>query len=445
MNRQNPNSFQFCESLNDIPQRVILHEGDRLNLASGQYEVKKALGNGGFGSVVGIENKEGQVFALKVLDLYKAMPNDFEQMKKRFLQGFKAGQLQSPYLVKNYFMGNVAGNPYLIMEYCRRGNLTQQIKEFASEDSYSGLGINILKGLHDLHSNGIIHRDIKPDNVLFDQDFSPKLSDFDISGFVRSRLTSKNWFGGAAEIWGTLLYAPPEQLNRAKSYKMVKPSMDMFAFGVTMYETISQGKHPFAGPNKLEENPVEYIEKVKKGRSTPIAQYRPNVSPVWQNILEKCLRPNPKNRMQTPSEALVQLDETLVRKRVRTYPTNAKFGLQVMNGEEVGKIYDLSAIRSQTGKNIIKIGRQEGGRNDIGILESITSYVSRKHLTLEYNSQKWLARDGQFVKTENGPAWKRSLNGTALNGKDIDDRAGGLLMPGDIISIGETTLKFKVL
>lgn len=210
-------------------------------------------------------------------------PNESEEVSNRFQQGFKAGQIISPYLVRNFWNGKIEGNPYIIMQFCPQGSLTGKLPEFYPEDKYTRLSLKILQGLDDLHNNGVIHRDLKPDNVLFDEEGEPKLSDFDISGFLNKRMTSRNWIGAVKETWGSLLYVPPEQLDQWQAYKMTRASMDIFAFGVTMYETITQGRLPFGTLAEFEKNPAGYYQNVKSGRYTALHQYRPT-SNVGQGI-----------------------------------------------------------------------------------------------------------------------------------------------------------------
>jgi pSer/pThr/pTyr-binding forkhead associated (FHA) protein len=112
-----------------------------------------------------------------------------------------------------------------------------------------------------------------------------------------------------------------------------------------------------------------------------------------------------------------------------------------MQGEEYGRVYKLDDMLSGT-RNILNVGRRdEGVHNDISIREDNSSYVSRKHCTLEldYDIGSWVIRDGQWDKYESR-GWRRSTNGTYVNSTEVGIE-GLVFKPGDIISIGDTKLR----
>lgn len=432
----------------NIPSQIILKSGDKLILNHDQYTVLEPIGQGGFGSVYKIVSSNSAVLAIKILDLWRLKPNEFEEISARFKQGFQAGQIDSDFLVKNLYEGRLEGNPYIIMEYCPNGNLNDRKAEFYFEYKFSRLFISVLKGLQDLHQNGVIHRDIKPDNILFTLEDNPKLTDFDIVGNINKRMTAANWLGAVKDIWGTAVYAPPEQLNHKKSFAYTKPSMDVFAFGVTMYEVLSGGHYPFGPFEEFENNPIAYYDNIKSGNFKPIINFRNDLSPLWIDIVHKCIQSDPANRFQSPREIL----DLLVFKEVNVLENKFKkieyeklnsgplihknWKLKILNGEEIGKEYVLSDFFNKN-QNLLRIGWNKVF-NQIAIRETYTKFISEKHATIEKYHDKLFIRDGQWTKTS---GWKKSTNGTMVNQYEVDHNLGFPISYGDIITIGEVTLK----
>ena len=433
-----------------IPERVTLEAGDRILFDNGailkeEYSVLKELGKGGFGTVYSIRNGEKK-YACKVLDLWKQQPSDWEAMIARFDRGFKAGQVQSPYLVKFIHQSMYKGNPCVLMELCEGGSLADRMEEFREEQAFSELAIKVLKGLQKLHENGIVHRDIKPENILFDNENNPKLTDFDISVFLNKRQTITNWRGYAKEVWGTAVYAPPEQLDPKLAYDKATPAMDMFAFGVTMYELLTKGKYPFGGFEEFEKNPLEFYEKVKEGNYIPLEKHRPDLSAKWTYIINNCLEPDSDKRISNPAVVLGYFSEKNTKDtELKVITDSIVWQLTVKNGEEIGKVYDLSEYIDQKNPKVITLGRMDIDNptaNNINIQETFSSYISRKHLSLKYIDNQWWARDGQKLSND---SWKPSMNGTSTNERRIVSEEYRSLKENDIIILaGDVTLKLEV-
>ncbi|MBK9378098.1 MAG: protein kinase [Saprospiraceae bacterium] len=449
------NSGIYIESqVVDIPAQLIFKNGDQLHLRDNIYTVELRLGQGGFGSVYKIRNASQKVFAIKILDLWRLKPNEFDEVSERFKQGFLAGQIDSDYLVHNLQEGKIQGNPYIIMEFCPNGNLNDRKSEFYQEYKFSRLAISVLKGLQDLHQNGVIHRDIKPDNILFDIQDNPKLTDFDIVGNINKRMTAANWLGAVKDIWGTAVYAPPEQLNHKKAFAYTKPSMDVFAFGVTMYEVLSGGKYPFGPFEEFEKNPVEYYEKIKNNKFSSLTHFRPDLNPFWVEIIHKCIQSNPKDRFQNPGEILqllkfkqVNLDKNklesieLKTDTQENFQTNSHWNLKIINGEGLGAAFSLDELEYQHRSKVLRIGwddQKSKSPNHIRLKETYTQFISGQHATLEKYNGKWFIRDGQWNQKQ---GWKASTNGTLVNGLEVSIHDGVGLKNGDILTIGEINLK----
>lgn len=440
----------YKEMKNPIPEKIRFSPGNALNLSNGQFTVEKEIGRGGFAHVYSIRNRRGDVFAIKILDLWSVRPNEYDDFIKKFNHEFFAGRVQSSSIVRSYFTGFIEGNPYIIMDYCPKGSLANRLKEFSAPNKFTTLGLHILEGLRALHLDGIIHRDLKPENILFDADDLPRLTDFGIAGHLNSRLTTRNVVGMVHQVWGTPLYSPPEQLSHQKAYKLTSPAMDIFAFGVLMYEVISGGHHPFGDHRELLEDPTKYLARVHQKQIRPLSQFNKDVSPVWVSIIDRCLDAKPQNRFGRVEEIIRMVSEKHGKYSVvPDYSFQANSGdavLKVMEGENVGHIYYVSLMMDTSEKNILTIGwddPDESSQNDLELPENETRYISRKHATIIRKDNTWQLMDGQRLDSDGSITPSR--NGTYINYEPLVLGRGEQLRHGDIISIGNVRLKFILL
>lgn len=438
----------YREGKSDIPARVHLGAGDSLLLKSGTYSVVSTAGRGGFAHVYVVENGQAEVFALKLIDLWLIRPDEYEYFECRFKQEFEAGNIASNYLVRSYFEGSIGGNPYILMDYCPNGSLDRRINEFSTPDMYHQLGIDILNGLRVLHREGIIHRDLKPENILFGKNDEVKISDFGIAGHLKKRMTTRNFLGMVSQVWGTPLYSAPEQLDHSKAYKLASPAMDIFSFGVLMYEVISGGKHPFGNQDELSKDSKKYINRVLAREFRPIQEIVPTVNRRWAKIIERCIEPKPQKRYSSVDEIFTYLEASHTDEIGFAHSgpkTNGQAILKIIQGEEIGRIYNLDELSKRLGDHLLRIGwlDPEGTiKNDIAIQEHRTSYISRYHATILKNGNGWMIKDGQYVN-ELG-TYRPSTNSTYVNYIALENGNTIRLNDGDIITVGDTILKFQM-
>lgn len=174
----------------EIPQRIDWKKGERM---PNGLKVLATLGEGAFGKVYKVEDNKGTVYALKILRLWDVSPDIRQALVERFEMEFRTGQIDSPYLVHSIDYGFIKGNPYIKMEFCPGGDLASMIGN--KELNISKVASDILHGLHDLHKNGKIHRDLKLENILFKPDGTAALTDFGIVGDVDKRKTGTDFLG----------------------------------------------------------------------------------------------------------------------------------------------------------------------------------------------------------------------------------------------------------
>jgi serine/threonine protein kinase len=426
---------------NVTPERYLPGTGDVI----GKHRVLSVLGEGSFGVVYKVsEEGNGNIFALKLLKLW-SIPYEKERdaLQRRFNLEFETGRIKSDYLVHTEGSGMVKGNPYILMDYLPNGDLRPRMKKQMPVDEIERYSIGILKGLHDLHANGKVHRDLKPENVLLDTNMNPHLTDFGIAGHKNIRMTEFDLFGKPKARFGTYAYMPPEQIQPKSKHVTILPTTDIFSYGVLVYEMFAR-KLPF-GSLETETDLAAYVFKVNQGKWENLLTVRKEVPGGWVQIVEKCLQPDYRNRFQSVKEILA-LTGTHMPKVKEATPVTGHLLLKVMQGEEHGKTYDLTEMAGTMEAAVIEIGRKERDTtNKIAIKEENTSYITRRHATIEYYGEpdhRWYLRHGQWSVAER--RWNNSLNGTYVNGKLLERTQRHELRAGDIITTGDTTLKIVV-
>lgn len=414
-------------------QRCDFTIGDSI---AGKYRVVRCLGEGSFGKVYQVSDNSGNKYALKILKMWE-IPQDLQdKILARFDMEYETGRIESPYLVHSYDHGMVNGNPYILMEFCPNGDLSN----LPPSTDWNRVAHEVLYGLGSLHKNGKVHRDLKPENVLLKEDGTSALTDFGICGDRNRRVTIMGNDGVPLQKFGTYAFMPPEQLNPEKGEATVLPTTDIFSFGVMMFLLLT-GELPF-GPLNNQNDLVIYTTRGKKGEWNRTALRE---SPFYKAI-DGCLIPNFRQRLQSVEDVIKLLppyydgrdsknpngDGTI---RLRGYL------LRVMQGEEYGKVYDLTKMIQNI--NFLTIGRADRFiNNDIAIKEEQSTYISRKHSTIEKDSDgSFKIRDGQRdIHSFDG--WHRSTNGTFVNSAEASDK-GYYLKDGDIISIGDVKMRFE--
>jgi serine/threonine protein kinase len=384
------------------------------------------------------EINTGNTWALKVLKIWTVPEHAKKNLLARFRLEYETGKINSPYLVKTHTYGNFKGCPYFTMDYCPNGSLRDRITEGITTKKGTQIAKQLLKGLKTLHENGKIHRDLKPENVLFDQQDNPKLSDFGIAGHLNVQLTVVNDAGKPENVLGSYVYMAPEQLSPVHRNQTLLPAIDIFTFGVICFELFSGGHFPF-GPWEKQADMGPYLKRAKQGIITPIKQYNKQLHPVWQEIITQSLCNEPKKRFQQIDQILEKIGH---RRTEKATPTSLQLQLQIMNGEESGKTYNLYHHLTKKENKILLIGRATAHfQNDLNIKETLSAYISRHHATMECHQDQhcWVIRDGQWLKETR--QWNHSRNGTFVNGIKIDASKGQPLVPGDILTLGNTTLK----
>lgn len=422
-----------------VPERHLCEIGEIVN---SRYKIVSELGEGSFGHVYKVTDFQGTTYALKLLHLWD-IPSDLRQpLIDRFEMEYRTGRIQSDYLVHSLDIGYLAGNPYIVMEFCGGGDLCKKLGDDGAQTAKYAM--DVLRGLNDLHVNGKVHRDLKPENVLIKANGIAALTDFGIAGDRNKRMTERNIFGRPYQVFGTYAYMPPEQVNRARGGSTVLPTTDIFSFGVMLYQLIT-GKLPFG---KLEDQNdlVWYQKKGKAGDWDRATLYQKPRGRQWEAVINGCLQPDYKMRLQNVNAVMNLIPNFGPMPQQQAYPQPQKpvsqvrgYCLKILQGVEHGKVYDLTQIVRQSKRFLLTVGRGED--NSIQLVEYQSFYTSRNHFTIEVNPNllTYIIRDGQWNMEDR--AWRMSSNGTYVNSAEVS-HTGRELRPGDIITVGEITMRF---
>jgi len=412
-----------------------------------KYTVEKLLGEGTFGQVFKVTDRHSrQLWALKLFKFWELPSDQRSGMLSRFLMEYETGQIKSAYLIHSVEYGYLKGNPYIVMEYCPNGDLLELAGRNRNFD-LAKTGREVLCGLKDLHSCGKVHRDLKPENVLIKADGSAVLTDFGICGDRKKRITVTDLFGRPTEITGTVIYMAPEQAKPKNREVTVLPTMDIFAFGVMMFQLIT-GEFPF-GPLNSEDDLVLYLRNAREGAWDRKRLSKCPAGQLFDKAISGCLIPDFKKRLQTVDDVLALMPPSTglsQHHEANFIPKPVVNGvlLRVMQGEDYGAEYKLNDLL-QGKSRVITVGCNDPSVNNrLPITENLTRYISRRHCTLERAAaNQWVIRDGQWDRNATASdGWKKSLNGTFVNSTEVPPE-GVPVYPGDIISIGDVKLRVE--
>ncbi len=266
----------------------------------GNFRLLRRLGQGGMGSVyLAYEEGAKRQVAIKVLS--DQLSSNQAYVERFYREAKSGGQLDHPNIVRFISAGQdkASGKHYLVMEFVDGESahaLLERHRQLRVADAVH-LILDIARGLEHAHSRNIIHRDIKPDNILITKSGVAKLADLGLA----KRLDEVSNLTGLRVGFGTVDYIPYEQ---SMSAKHADARSDIYALGATLYHLIT-GQVPFPATNYL-----EVAEKKQKGVFAPASSLNSEASPELERILAKMLARKPENRYQMVSELIVDLERS---------------------------------------------------------------------------------------------------------------------------------------
>jgi eukaryotic-like serine/threonine-protein kinase len=258
----------------------------------GHYRIVEKIGSGGMGEVYLAEDTElNRNVALKFLPSHFLSDPDCIARFKREAQA--AAQLNHPNIVTIHEVSEHNGRPYIVMEYLGGQSLRDIVDhEQLPFKQVVDIAIQLGEGLQAAHSAGIVHRDIKPGNVLRDYTGRYKLVDFGLAAMSGGEKLTQ-----AGSILGTIGYMSPEQVHGEGG----DASSDIFSFGVVLYEMIT-GKHPFRGDNQ-----AATIHAILYDQPNPVTDVRPDTPQELVEVIGKAMAKDRSNRYEQTSQLLTDL------------------------------------------------------------------------------------------------------------------------------------------
>ena len=323
----------------------------------GRYTVQDKIGTGGMAIVYrGLDEVLGRTVAVKIMLPQYANDQSFAARFKQEAQA--AAALQSPYIVSVYDWGKDGNTYYIVMEYLRGTDLKSGIRKHGALDcrKVAQIGSQISQALTVAHRHDIIHRDIKPQNIMVQPDGNVKVMDFGIARAKNSHLTADN------SVLGTAHYVSPEQTQG----KDLGPTTDIYSLGIVMYEAAT-GRVPFDG-----DDAISVALKQVNEPPMPPSQINPMVDSALEGIILKCMQKRPEDRFQTADELYRVLRDYLA-------------GRMQSVIESTSVVAQVGAGRTQQTNNLN--GRTQGGFQQRPGMET-TGHYRKKRATEENLDRK---------------------------------------------------------
>jgi eukaryotic-like serine/threonine-protein kinase len=279
---------------------------------NGRYELHRRLGRGGMAEVyLARDQMLDRPVAVKVL--FPALATDAGFVERFRREAQSAANLQHANIVSVFDWGEANGTYFIVMEYVEGHTLAEILRDDGRvhPDRAAEIAADIAAALGFAHRNGVVHRDVKPGNVLVTHDGSVKVADFGIARAISDH--SDQNLTKTGSVMGTATYFSPEQARGAP----VDPRSDLYSLGCVLYE-MTTGQAPFSG-----ESAVAIAYKHVQENPVPPRQIDPALPETLEAITLKCLAKNPANRYPTAQDLRADLRRYLDGARILAEPVLA--------------------------------------------------------------------------------------------------------------------------
>jgi serine/threonine protein kinase len=308
----------------------------------GSYRLIAQIGAGGMGEVWKAEDTRlGRVVAIKILP--PAVAADPEMTARLRREARTAAQLNHPNIATIHSIEEAEGRLFIVMEFVDGQSLTSVIKRGISEGELCRIGRSVADALAEAHSKGIVHRDIKPDNILV-AGARVKVLDFGIAKQVGPAATASDaptaaYMTQQGMILGTIHYMSPEQALG----KPLDPRTDIFSLGVVLYEGAT-GRLPFHG-----ETITETMTQIIRDEPQEPARVNPKISPGLNTIIQRAMRKNRDERYPNATDLGNALEQQLGRSPTAPHTATVRrppAAKTVLTGSQLKTVHEPRRSRS---------------------------------------------------------------------------------------------------
>lgn len=270
-----------------------------------RYEVQDPIGRGGMATIFrAVDLRMGRIVAVKILrEMYSSDPKFVTRFQR---EARAASALQHPNIVQVFDYGQSKDSYFIVMEFVDGMDLRRYLKKrgMLENDRAVEIAHDVALGLGAAHQRGIVHRDVKPQNIMLNDEGLVKLTDFGIASMYKDAESERLTTTGMT--LGTVQYYAPEQAQG----EIVKPAADIYALGIVMYEMLT-GRTPFEG-----DTPVAVAMKHIQEIPEPPTRYNPRITPALERIILRCMEKDPRDRYRD-GNTLAQALESYMRGSVR--------------------------------------------------------------------------------------------------------------------------------
>ncbi|MFV0465109.1 MAG: Stk1 family PASTA domain-containing Ser/Thr kinase [Lachnospiraceae bacterium] len=317
-----------------------------------RYEIVEKIGAGGMSDVYKARDHVlGRFVAVKILK--NEFSEDVNFVTKFRTEAQSAASLEHPNIVNIYDVGSEAGIYYIVMEFVEGVTLKTYIEK-KGQLSYKeavSIAIQVGRGIEAAHAKHIIHRDIKPQNILISTEGKAKVTDFGIARAVSSNTIS-------ADVMGSVHYASPEQARNG----FVDGKSDIYSLGIVMYEMVT-GRVPYDGDTTV----AIAIQHLQDEMVTPSA-YAPDLPISFEKIILKCTQKSPDRRYANISDLLIDLKKVLISPNedfVTIIPSLTQTKTREINETELSQIKNARFVETpERGSESVKASASEDEEDD---------------------------------------------------------------------------------
>jgi serine/threonine protein kinase len=400
--------------------------GDMIGrVIQGRYKLIDERGRGSFATVYIVRDLgDNQIYALKVMHL--ELSDDGELLARFQREAHILLNLSDTHIVRIFDYGNDNNMHYIVMDYIDGQSLKYFMINQGPLDPLRALNYarQIVEGLETAYKQGVVHRDIKPQNILIDSKDMVKITDF---GLARGRdtvtLTQSNVF------MGTAYYISPEQ---AESGRSADTRSDLYSVATVLFEMLA-GRPPYEG-----ETAVDIVIKHMNEKVPSICRLRPELPMEMDSFMQKALAKLPADRYATPQEFITVLEQLA---QIVPHTARSDEGNQVANKlpappppttREARIVVNSSGLVIPLNGDKMVVGRQDP---TLGIYPEISladKTVGRRHAYLRNQQGTYTVED------------LNALNKTRLNGVTLTPHEERTLKDGDILRFGSVEVRFEL-